>query len=152
MEYELYHYGVLGMKWGVRRDPQQLGGLSKKDARWARRNTDKVMAKAKKKSSRELSEYSKELLRQPGSVNKDGRLSSKTITAYNQKMAELMTKNVSDLKTPSGRAVKFVAKRGEIGVHMAITDEGYDMSQFKNGVYGSGKIAYRNKNANIAHV
>lgn len=152
MEYELYHYGVLGMKWGIRRPPQQSGGLSRKDARWARRNTDKVMSKAKKKSSRELSEYSKELLRQPGAVNKDGRLSSKTITAYNQKMAELMTKNVSSLKTPSGRAVKFVAKRGEIGVHMAITDEGYDMSQFKNGVYGSGKIAYRNKNANVAHV
>lgn len=152
MEYELYHHGILGMKWGVRRTPEQLGGLSKQDARWARRNTDKITKKARKQSSRELNTYSKELMRLPGAVNKNGKLSSQTITAYNRRMAELMTQNVSDLRAPSGRIVQFVAKRGEIGVHMAISDAGYDMSQFKNGVYSSGKIAYRNKNANMTSI
>lgn len=149
---ELTHHGILGMKWGVRRTPQQLGNLSKKDARWARRNSDKITRKAQKKSAKALRTYSKELLRNPDAVNKNGKLSAKTINAYNQRMAELMTNNVSGLKAPSGRIIQFVAKRGEIGVHMAISDAGYDMSQFKNGVYGSGKIAYKNKNANIANI
>jgi hypothetical protein len=110
------------------------------------------MRKAKNQSARELNAYSQELLRQPNAVNKDGRLSANTINAYNRRMAELMSRNVSDLKAPLGRSVQFVAKRGELGVHMAIYDEGYDMSQLRNGVYGSGKIAYRNKNANMTHV
>lgn len=152
MSNELYHYGVLGMKWGVRRTPQQLGNLSKKDARWAKRNSDKITRKAQKKSAGELSAYSKELMRLPGAVNRNGKLSASTINAYNRRMAELMTKNVSGLRAPSGRVVQFVAKRGEIGVHMAISDAGYDMSQLKNGVYSSGKIAYKNKNASIANI
>lgn len=152
MSNELYHYGILGMKWGVRRSPPQLGNLSKKDARWAKRNSDKITRKAKQKSAKELSAYSKELLRLPGAVNKNGKLSASTINAYNKRMAELMTKNVSGLRAPSGRVVQFVAKRGEIGVHMAISDAGYDMSQLKNGVYSSGKIAYKNKNASIANI
>ncbi len=63
--------------------------------------------------------------------------------AYNQKMATLMNEKVSGLRSPSGKTVSFVAKRGEVGVFMALADQGYNMSQLKNGIYGSGKVAYK---------
>ena len=90
-----------------------------------------------------MSRYSQALLQLPGAINKNGEISSATITAYNQRMSELMTQKVSDLRSPSGRVVKFVAKRGDVGVMMALADEGYDMTQLKNGVWASGRVAYK---------
>jgi len=58
-------------------------------------------------------------------------------------MASLMNEQVSNLTSPSGKAVRFVAKRGEVGVFMALADQGYNMNQLKNGIYESGKVAYR---------
>lgn len=151
---ELYHHGILGQRWGIRRYQNEDGSLTKaglrhqqlldrKDQRWAKRNSEKITAKAKSKSSKELSRYAKELIRSPGARTSSGRLSSATIMAYNQKMASLMNEKVSGLRSPSGKTVSFVAKRGEIGVFMALADQGYNMSQFKNGIYGSGKVAYK---------
>lgn len=154
--YELYHHGIKGQRWGVRRYQNPDGSLTaagqkhleKADQKWAKKNSDKIMAKAKKASQKELNQYGNELVKLHGAYKSNGKLSAQTINAYNKKMAELMSQKTSDIRAPSGRVISFVAKRGEIGVFAALSSNGYDPNEFKRGVYGDGRIAYRKTYAN----
>jgi hypothetical protein len=155
----LEHHGILGMRWGIRRYQNPDGTrteagkrrLEKKDAKWARRNYDKIYKKAYKQSSKEMNAFVKNDLNQRYRDQiRAGRVGQKYINDYNQKLAQVMNTKVTDITAPSGKIVQFVAKRGEVGVHLALADRGYDISQLKNGVYSSGRVAYKKNSVNMA--
>lgn len=148
----LTHHGILGQKWGVRRyqnndgslTPRGRARLDKKDTKWAETKGEKIKNKIQKNVSKDMNRFVKSQLEI--SYTPTGRISSSTILQYNNKLAKLMNERVSGIHAPSGRVLKFVAKRGEIGVHTAIADSGYDLSQLQKGVFKSGKVAYKKEN------
>lgn len=145
----LAHHGILGMKWGIRRYQNPDGSLTpagerrrdKKDAKWVDRHADRIYKKVSRRSKRELKRVSKRLNRKYVIPT-----SAKYRNEYNSAMAEIMNSHLDKIPSaPSGKVIRFIAKRGELGVHMALADPDYDLSQVKNGVYSSGRIAYKKK-------
>lgn len=148
----LQHHGILGQEWGIRRFQNRDGSLTtkgqarldKKDEKWAETKGEKVKRKVQKQVSKEMKDFARTQLEL--SYTSKGKLSSDTILQYNNKLAQLMNSQVSDIQAPSGRVLRFIAKRGEIGVHTAVADAGYDLNQLQRGVFKTGKVAYRQEN------
>lgn len=143
----LRHFGILGMRWGHRRSEAQLARAERKDIKFVKKQGSKIQKETRKASEvvqRELSSQ------QRSARLKSGRLSKEYVNAYNQRLASLMNDRVSNLKAPSGRVVKFVAKRGEIGVYTALADQDYNMDLIKRGIHSSGRVAYRKDVVNRA--
>ncbi len=148
----LQHHGIFGMHWGIRRFQNPDGSLTpkgqvrldKKDNKWASTKGEKIKQKVQKSVSNDMNEFVRTQLAM--SYTSKGKISSSTILRYNNKLAQLMNSRIPDIQAPSGRVLRFVAKRGEIGVHTAVADAGYDLTQLKRGVFDSGKVAYKKEN------
>lgn len=139
----LTHYGIKGQKWGVRRFENEDGTLTPRgvkrykrlDDKFVKKKSDKIYKKAMKKSEKEMKKFVKKELK-----NERGRTA---INRYNRKLAEVMRNKTSHINSPSGKVIEWVAKRGTVGVYMALADQGYNIQQLKNGVWDDGRVGYK---------
>ncbi len=108
-DYELYHHGVKGQKWGVRRTAAQLGHRIAKAGKVAKQFASKQTTKAKKAIVTSAKQYQKEA--------KEKRYYKKL---HKKKLSQMTNKEIEDL-----------TKR--VKVEANLKDAKYDL-RVKNGV------------------
>lgn len=148
----LTHSGIKGQKWGIRRYQNEDGSLTpagvrryqRLDQKWVKKKSGKVYDKALKESKKEMKEYAKQLQRDNPTAGK-----RTLFNMYNKKLASVLRTKTKDVETPSGKVIEWVAKRGSVGVHMALADRGYDINKLKNGVWADGRVAYRDNKVDM---
>ena len=110
---ELYHYGVLGMHWGVRRTPEQLGHRTKSSgSAKARVRVNKKKAKAaseeKPMTAEEKAKKKENILRSRNAKelysNKDLFDDQELRTAYQRFMLEKQIKDLTPKQKSRGEA------------------------------------------------
>ena len=113
---ELYHYGVLGMHWGVRRTPEQLGHRTKSSgsagSAKARVRVNKKKAKAvseeKLMTAEEKTKKKENILRSRNAkelyANKDLFDDQELRTAYQRLMLEKQIKDLTPKQKSRGEA------------------------------------------------
>lgn len=88
-ENELMHYGVLGMKWGVRRSPEELArSRSVKAEKYKEKEADKLFNRIQKANTKDIIKSTKQANKLNESITKYGGDSPKV-----QKMANKYLKN-----------------------------------------------------------
>lgn len=172
---ELRHHGILGQRKGYRRW-QNLDGTyteegkrryfgsngelnrrgkryearrDKKDLNWVAKREEKIVGKVEKSVKRDVKALDRELYQKYKKQLKTGKIGYQYMFERNSRLADLMNQSSVKLRAPSGKCVNFVAKRRDMGVYVALGWEGADLSRYKNGVFESGKVGYRNEKANM---
>ena len=111
--YDVEHYGVLGMKWGVRRATKALAKATTAEQR------DKAVAKLNKhkaKSSKEISKLQKDNKKREERYNKDVVKREMKAAKYEQQSAELERKAYRRF-TSEDKASKLLYKSKRLDVY-----------------------------------
>lgn len=106
---ELYHYGIKGMKWGIRRTPEQLGHRSSPKHRDAVKRRQYTNARVERSSSRLSSKYKKRFDKETDRYNKSKKDSAAKDRYKTAK--DIYKQNMRDL----GRNAKVNAGARDIG-------------------------------------
>lgn len=102
MSEELRHYGVLGMKWGIRRTPEQLGHKPKGNSISSETSKQKTAAKPKTKSISDMTD--EELRQRIQRMNMEEQ--------YANLAARAKDRNTSALKKMASNALESLGRKG----------------------------------------